>query len=666
MEQSEGKKMDKRFIQLFKILAKQKEYIKAVDLCDQLMIRPRTLREDIRKYKDTIEKKAGAIIDSKPNAGYCLKVIDENLFNTYLKSLLQMESTSQYLIPVHQEERINYIIRYFLGNSDYIKIGDLADEIYVSRSTLNTDLKEVKQRMAFFHLELEARAGYGLKIKGTEKDIRSCIAQYFYHFDDYDDKYMSGMGVNSNYIDQEAFNHIKNIIYDTISNYEFKLTDFGFQNLAIHILIATSRIMGKTYVKEVFEDIPDQDHLIEMKIANEIASGLNSFFGIHIPNSEIHYIAIHLMGKRALKKNDADIIMDKQSMQLMDTILEDIKQVFHIDFSHDLDLYSMLTLHLQPMLNRLQYGLKITNPLVEQIKKDNPLAFEISVLAGKTISQSLHTSIDESEMGYLALHFALALERLNKPIQKNIIIVCASGAGSSQILLYKVKSKFKDYLNNVLVSEAYQLPNIHQEDYDFILSTIPLPFKTTIPVIQVQYFLDNEDIEHLNTILIHNTEDIDFIESCFKEEFFFKDIVGETKEEVIKNMCHRINKHYPLPSSFYDLVLEREKVSPTEFGNRVALPHPIKTVLDKTFVAVAILDKPIKWDKLYVKFVFLLCIKADSDEALTVFNEVLSGLVLNKSHIHDLERHPDFKTLKHYISSISVEKEQLLEDSIFK
>lgn len=657
--------MDRRFIQLFKILAKKSDYIKSEDLCVQLEIRPRTLREDIRKYKDTIEKKAGAKIESKPNAGYYLHVFNEDLYNQFVKSLLQEESSNQYLIPVHQEERINYIIRYFLAHNNYVKIADLADEIYVSRSTLNADIKEVKERLSYFHLELAGKAGYGLKIKGKEKDIRSCIAQYFYHFDDYDQHYIQGIDISSEYIDQDAFEFIKKVLYQAILKHEFKLTDFGFQNLSIHILIAINRIMGKTYVDEFFHQTQQFQNRPEMIIANEIALELNDYFGITIPSSEIHYIAIHLMGKQALKMNNANIVMEQTTMDLIDAILEETKQVFNIDLTLDLELYSMIAVHIQPMLNRLHYGLKITNPLTEQIKKDNPIAFEIAILAGKVISKQINAAVDESELGYLALHFALALERMNKPEQKNIIIVCASGAGSSQILLYKVKSKFKDYLNKVLVTQAYELSHIDQSQYDFILSTIPLPFKTEIPVIQVQYFLGNDDIENLENILINNNEDYDFIRRCFRPEYFFTHVDVKDKYEAIQFLCDKIKKQRSLPSSFYQLVMEREAVSPTEFGNKIALPHPIKTVMDETFVAVAILDKPIRWEKQMVKFVFLLCIKSNSDEALTIFNEVLSSLVLNRERMAELERHPDFSTLQNYIESLSKEKEELLIDSIF-
>lgn len=659
--------MDRRFIQLFKILAKEKKYIKSDLLCEQLDIRPRTLREDIRQYKNTIEKEAGCLIESKPNAGYILKVVNEQLYNQFVQKLLQQETNSQYLIPVNQEERIFYIIRFFLSHQDYVKLNELADEIYVSRSTLNADIREVKERLSYFHLQLVSRAGYGLKISGKEKDIRSCIAQYFYHFDSYDENYIENINIQSRFIDQEAFAQVKDILYECIIKHAFKLTDFGFQNLAIHLLIAVSRMKEKTYVEEFFKTPEEISNRKELQIAKDIASRLDSFFHIHMPSSEIHYIAVHLMGKQALQLNDHQLVLEKNTIEMMAEIYQEIQQVYGIDFSKDFDLYAMLSLHLQPLLNRLKYDLKSINPLTEQIKKDSPTAFEMAVLAGKVIQSKIHKDVADSELGYLALHFALALERLNRPSKKNIIIVCASGAGSSQILLYKIKSKFKDYLGEVLVSEAYKLQSLPQENYDFILSTIPLPFKTKIPLIQVQFFLSKQDLITIENALTKNVDGAeDFIRHCFREEFFFNHLQGKTSQEVILEMCQLISQKHPLPTEFFDLVLAREAVSPTEVGNKIAIPHPLHLCMDETFVAIGILDKPIKWEKNMIKFIFMLCIQKDSDEALTIFNEVLSGLILNQAYIQSLEKHPSFHTIRKYIDALSQEKAEQMKESIFQ
>lgn len=658
--------MERRFIQLFKILAKQKDYIKSESLCQQLNIRPRTLREDIRLYKDTMEKEAGCTIDSKPNVGYSLRIFNEELYNDFLKKLLHEESKNQFIIPVHQEDRINYIIRYFLSHDQYIKLNDLADEIYVSRSTLNADIKEVKERLSYFSLQLTSKVGKGLKISGKEKDIRSCIAQYFYHIENYDLQYMQGMGLQSNFIDNDAYEFIKNLLYDTISKYTFKLTDFGFQNLSVHILIAVSRIMGKSYVDDPALSFPLNHDQTETKIALDLAQGLNDYFGILLPNSEVHYMTIHLMGKQALQSNTNQLLINDETLKMVDCILDEISRVYNIDFKSDIELYSMLTFHLQPLINRLRYGLKLSNPLKDQIKKDNPLAFEIAVLAGNILTKHIGNPMTESEISYLALHFALALEKQKHPTKKNIIIVCASGAGSSQILLYKVKTKFKDYIDQVLVTEAYKLSNVDQSQFDIILSTIPIPFPTDIPVVQVQYYLDEENIENLEKILIKSDTDAKFIQKCFREEFFFSNLKAKSKEEALNIMIERISQTHPLPSNFKQLVLEREKVSSTEIGNRVATPHPIQLVMDDTFVAVGILDKPIKWDKQQVKFIFLLCIKKETDEALSIFNEVLSSFIINNEHLLELEKYPYFSTIKQYIDSLSKEKSQAFSTSIFQ
>ncbi len=53
---------------------------------------------------------------------------------------------------------------------------------------------------------------------------------------------------------------------------------------------------------------------------------------------------------------------------LMTQIIKEIKDKYNIDFTADMDLQTSLSLHLQPMMNRLKYGMYIQNPLLEQIK----------------------------------------------------------------------------------------------------------------------------------------------------------------------------------------------------------------------------------------------------------------------------------------------------------
>lgn len=648
----------KRMIKLIKILSQARVPMTGPELCEQLEVTVRTLRNDIREYREELLKH-GIEIVSKHAVGYELSIIDEEEYYRYLEKTMREESENQMLIPIYPEERINYLIRMFLTKNDFIKIEDICDMIFVSRSTLSHDLKEVRDKLKYFHLELETKPAYGLKIIGSEFHKRSCISQYFYHTNGSDDMFLSQTKSTKQ---QEQ---ISTILYQTMVEESFKLTDIGFQNLVIHIMIALIRLQD-THIDTPYDYDQQIKESKEYEIAIILSSKLESEFNIIFPEVEVYYIALHLSGKKAVQYNANTIFMNYEHEQLLERILKEVKDKYDMDFSTDIDLQTSLSLHLQPMINRLKYGMVIQNPLLDQIKIENPLAFEISVLTANIISNLYHKDISENEIGYIALHFALAIERYQKQgPKKNIIIICASGMGSSQILLYKIKQKFKDNINSIYVTELYELPNIDQSLYDFILSTVPIPFSTQIPAIHVQYFLDNQDMISLSDAFKNQSDTMSFVDQYFYDDLFFNDLNGKTKEELIHEMCSRIHIVKDVPKQFEEEVLKREHYSVTEFGNMIAMPHPMQPLTNETFVAVGILKKPVKWHRQNIRYIFLLSIQKDSNEALGLLHETLSSLVYDKKAMQLLEKNPSLKQLKSILKEIAESQKENDIDVLF-
>lgn len=68
---------------------------------------------------------------------------------------------------------------------------------------------------------------------------------------------------------------------------------------------------------------------------------------------------------------------------------------------------------------------------------------------------------------------------------------------------------------------------------------------------------------------------------------------GKTKDEVLKNLCRKVEQEKGLPETFTASVLKREELTPTDYGNLVALPHPERAFQERAFVAVAVLKEPI-------------------------------------------------------------------------
>ncbi|WP_416327091.1 BglG family transcription antiterminator [[Eubacterium] hominis] len=646
-----------RMIPFVKLMMQQNDYMKSEEIIKSLSISARTLRDDLAKYKQYFQDH-GIVIESKHGTGYRLVVVDENKYYDLITKLLKEEEDAQRLLPVYPEDRITYLIKLFLSTKEYVKLDDIADQMFISRSTLQSDMKEVKERLQFFHIDLISKPGHGLKIEGSEMHLRSCISQYFFHTETMDDLFLK-----RNHMDAQQ-SRIRDILFDTLNETDFRLTDIGFQNLIIHISIALLRI------HEPIKDSLDYGELKQNKeyqIAQQLIHRINEAFDVHLEEVETFYITIHLMGKKTMQYHK-EYAITQEIETLLEKIFKTIMIQYGYDFSSDFELYTVLALHFQPMLNRLRYGLMIQNPLLDEIKQENTAAFEIAVLAAQVIEEQMSFLLSEAEIGYLALHFALAMERVNKQYQrkKNILIVCASGAGSSQILLYKIKQRFKDYLDKTTVIELYKLKTIDQTQYDLILSTVPIPFTTSIPVIQVQYFLNGKDAAAVYDALKKEPEEMSFVDAYFKENLFFKDIKGKTKEAVLHEMITRCALFVPLPKGLEESILEREQYASTEFGNMVAMPHPMKAMMETPFVAVAVLPKPIRWHKQQVRYVFLMCMSQEVNDQIHLFHETISALVFDKNNLQRFEKDMSIKQLKGILNQIVEEESKMMEDDIFR
>ncbi|WAG66577.1 transcription antiterminator [Clostridium estertheticum] len=408
---------DKRFLKLFKILSNSGTPMKSEEICEQLDIAPRTLRNDLKKYK-SIFLENGVTLISKPGVGYRFDIFDQDLYFRFIQDLIKKETNGQHIIPVYPEERINYLIKSFLSTYNYIKIEDLEEELFVSRSTLTNDLKEVRERLEYYHLDIENKPNYGMKIVGEEFHKRACISKYYFYTDSYDE-------IILNTEKNENKEIIKKLLYDTITENDFTLTDIGFQNLVMHIMILLMRMDKLTednIIESSYKSLEDEK---EFRIACLLAEKLENQFKVKFPKKEIYYITIHLLGKKSMQFNDT-LLISKETQDLLNYIFEHIKQNFQLDFSQDFELFRFLSLHFQPMMNRLKYGLYIENPLIDKIKNENHLAFEIALYAGSIIKEIKKYDVSVNEVGYVALHFALALERVQEKIKsKNVIVVCA-------------------------------------------------------------------------------------------------------------------------------------------------------------------------------------------------------------------------------------------------
>ncbi|QWU13137.1 lichenan operon transcriptional antiterminator [Paenibacillus sophorae] len=594
-------------------------------LANVIGVTSRTIRNDMKDLEDMLSQHV-AVIHSVRGIGYKMQILDDSLFCKLLQEMIRNDSSQHGMIPNTPEERIRYLIKRLLLTEEFVKLEDLADELYISKSTIQNDLKDVKKALQEYGIELDKRPNYGLRIKGEEVKLRFCMSEYIFNRKETEANLLNaGIPILSN----EEMTIIRTIILDQDVLEDFSLSDFEVNNLVVHLAIAVKRLQSNHIVTLHPEQIKDIIHQKEFETAIKIANCLKRNMNISVPPSEISYIAILLLGKKTIPHTYSE--MEAQTSQglgihqLATEIMETIESKLKLGIKQDKDLFAGLCLHLKPAINRHRYGMNLRNPMLEEIKANCPIAFEAGILAAMVLNEKLGIGIDKNEAGYFALHIAAAMERKNVSTSpKRCMIVCASGMGSARFLFYKMKSVFGSKLDILGTTDYYKLKQIPLHSLDFIVSTIPIRDSLPIPHIEVNAILGSNDIQKIEKMISANK---DPIFEYLREELLFLQQNLETKEEVLEFLGDKLRGLGLINETFIDSVIEREAVSSTCFGNLVAIPHPIIPQTDSTFWAICTLQKPIDWDNKRVQFVCLLSIQKNSTAELQQMYAMLINLV---------------------------------------
>lgn len=599
-------------------------------MAKELEVSSRTIRNDIKLMQQNSES-VGFSIESIRGRGYVLTILDEMLFTSLFN---QLENDNDDLSGDFgdQKNRVLYMLRRLLLEKDYIKLENFADELFVSMSTIQSDIKVVREILKPYHLELISRPHYGSKLEGDEYMKRLCFSNLLISRDQ--DAFYGYNPVQL--IDQELFEKIKEIIIKKVNKYKIDISDISLENLATHIAIACKRIEEGFYI-EGLADILTDEYPFEEIVAKEIIKETENYTGLTFPNAEIDYIIVHLLGTKLLQKKGLLEFSEFDEVgPIVNCMLERLRTKLNWDFSNDDEFIQALTLHIRPAMNRLRYHMNIRNPLLNDIKKKYPAAFEGAVIASKCIKDYLQIEIIEHEIAYIALHIGVALERKKskKKKKRNVLIVCASGVGSAKLLYYRLQNVFEQEIEIMDTINYYNLASYDLSTIDLIISTIPIQEDFGVPVQVVNTFLEEKDIDSIKkTISTHQNEVENYIQPS--RVYLQQDLPD--KESAIRFLCDELYKQELVPKDYVNLVLEREAVSPTSFGNLVAIPHPITPVTDKTFWAVCTLERPIVWhDQQMVQFICLLNVKKGSQGDLDQMFKKLISVIENKTIVQKL------------------------------
>ena len=157
--------------------------------------------------------------------------------------------------------------------------------------------------------------------------------------------------------------------------------------------------------------------------------------------------------------------------------------------------------HLGPTVFRLRHDIPITNPNLQEIRKNYAVCFEALERVLKKLDSELLAGITEDDVAYLVLHFCAAMERSKRmmPVSR-VAIVCVHGAGTASLLRELVCSKFKNI--RVVATATYtDLHALEEMDVDFVIASILLP-GCRVPWVKVETIPTAENWEAISRMTL--------------------------------------------------------------------------------------------------------------------------------------------------------------------
>ncbi len=625
------------------------------ELAKRFSVSTRTIRTDISLLNDVLAR-YGANIQYDRGIGYQLLIKDPALYATLPLKRQQVKN-----IPRTTKERIYELTLLFLTSNHPIKLDDLAASWYISLGALQNDMVELRENLIKYQLKFETKPRLGLSLIGDEISVRNCMTDIIWQLTcKEDDRLISQF--NQKILQNIPLDYLQKLLQTNFHRFDIKMNEAHQRylglNCAISIfritqgyeLIQNSQLNELEELEELEEYQSNYTEILPLEIdagvknaAREISKGMSLFLGDEMPAAEIAYLEIQIAARK-IPDLEVILIEDDQNSKIVQEILNYLNDTYKYDVRHDEKLKLSLLTHITAMMTRLHYQINTSNPLLSDIKQYYPFAYDVTLSAISCITHPLFSRINEDEIGYLAMHIAVGLERhYNTAYQSpTALLVCDSGNGTLLMMEEKIKREFPQLiLKPTTELSLYEKMDTIQED--FVITTIRLSEKNK-PIVKVSPFPTDYQIEQIaKFVMVERTKS--YILSHFFDAEHFMIIEDQiTQAALFKQVCHRLETEGHVTGDFHASVCEREAIVSTMLNENIAVPHALGLLAKKTVIVTILAPNGIKWysedqagatlksqTKDVAQVIFLLAICEEDYEAIMAMYDLFITFVREKA-----------------------------------
>lgn len=488
-------------------LQESKDFVTLDNLSEVLNISKRSVQNYLNKAELWFEEHdiTEAKLVKKQGCGIALSIGEED--NQKLSNLL---NSRYFTLADGSVDRRIELIRLLVLSRDELTIQFLADQFYVSRFTILSDLDWAEAWLSKFKLKLFKTQRRGIGIVGDEVSRRAAIAAYFdlkEQKEPYAESYSANvfrLAIERLQKMEEIYNEadikkICSIIEEAEKEFDFYMDNEYYTSLVTHITISVYRLRNGCTIKKEFMPPEGDFPQMEMNTSMFIAKRLEKTFSIKLPDSECKYICIHLMSYNAFHEENENERRVPESIEMLTIhLIEAVENSTGGGFSSDKLLFFGIAHHLKSSIYQQKENPGVRSSRNLEVPADYKEIYESVKNQSKLYKEYSGIKPDEQELLALTLYFALSQERTT--YRKRALLV--SGMGILPLLeLRSYLQKKLPQINIVDACSVYQLSLYPENAYDFIITTVQID-KSDKPIADISHQTKAQMVKNLEEFCV--------------------------------------------------------------------------------------------------------------------------------------------------------------------
>lgn len=610
--------MSDRHERLLAFLAGSDGWVTASQLSDHLGVSTRS----VRSYVTAVKASASPLdVITSSTIGYRLNR------DLYARFLADRDSRGDSETP---RDRLYHVLRRLGDAPEGVDVFTLADSLFVSDSTIESDLRKLRAELTGSGLELTRQESV-VRLAGSEHDLRRLLSRLFR-----DEGAQGFLELES--IEREfSSTNLRTFKTDLIAmldSHGYFVNEYGINNVLLHVAIAvdrerTGQLSG---ISPALSPVTSNDETVA-DVADELAGLVERHFEARLSEPDISYLALLLTTRVVTRGAPTDDELPgagqraAKELALVGRVVARVSDEYLVDLD-DADFKMRLALHLGNLIARAQDNSYSRNPMTRSIKTGFPMIYEIAVFIASEVQREVDIEINDDEISYIALHVGAYLERESRREQRvTCAIVCPNYYDLHLILRERLEAALGTDLQIDIVITRTDV-DWSALQVDLVLTTIPASPTFAENVVVIQPFLTGGDVDAIRRGIsrvrrqqrrLRLTDDL---LQFFDASLYLRNFHSEDESSMIRALGERMRAAGVIDSAYVDGALERERMSSTAFTDNLAVPHAMAMTASRTAICIAVNETPMAWGENRVNVIALVAFSAsDRTRFQSVFDQ---------------------------------------------